>query len=361
MPPFFLVYGIALWFVSRGEREALKRQKALEKARMEAEQANSAKSEFLAVMSHEIRTPLSGIVGLTDLLIEDAETPERRSKHLMVRSACDNLLRVVDDVLDLSKIEAGAMVIAPSMTHMPLFTEALLGLYAPRARAKGVRIIADVDRSVPQQVFVDGTRLSQILGNLLGNAVKFTAEGRVDLHLRTEALAQDDRSGGQAGTLLLIARVSDTGPGMSAEKLAGLFRRYEQGDATTQKNFGGTGLGLFICAELCRLMGGRIKASSSEGNGSQFEVQLPVRLTAEPVVAKADPIASATDQDDSAGGADRALSTSGAGPQDADSDGAGAQDATNPEAEQTPADHAGRTAPGNGKAAVSPAGPDADA
>jgi PAS domain S-box-containing protein len=245
----------------------------LELAKAHAEEGTRAKSEFLANMSHEIRTPMTAVLGYTDVLLEQtADRPELQDSLQTVKRNAEFLLEIINDILDLSKIEAGKLEIEQVRCSPRQIAGDVLSLMQLRARNKRVRLELHADGPLPQSVDSDPTRLRQILINLVSNAVKFTPEGTVRLGLRyVPPSAATDGSGH------LAFDVTDTGIGMSAEVLHKLFRPFTQADTSTTRQFGGTGLGLTICKRFAEMMGGDIAVSSTPGQGSTFTVTLPAR------------------------------------------------------------------------------------
>ena len=237
---------------------------SIKKAEAAAAAASQAKSEFLANMSHEIRTPLNAVLGLAQLAQrEHADQPVAQTfQHIM--QAGQHLLGVINDVLDFSKIEAGKLELQIDRVDLKELTDQVVNIVADQARHKGLVLHVSHDPALAPAYAGDPVRLAQLLINLLTNAVKFTDQGRVNLHLRVEG----------EGVAMVV---SDTGAGMSPLVLARLFNPFEQGDGSITRRVGGTGLGLSICKRLVELMGGRIVVSSVPGQGSHFEVWLPLR------------------------------------------------------------------------------------
>ncbi|MCG3125771.1 MAG: Sensor histidine kinase RcsC [Phycisphaerae bacterium] len=244
----------------------------LKQAKAVAVAANRAKSEFLANMSHEIRTPLTAILGFADLLRSDAQaarTPEEHAQIVeTIREAGRHLLRIINDILDLSKIDAGRMTVESIDTPILTVLREVESLLHTRAVEKGIALAVRLDSPVPNRIISDPTRVRQILMNLAGNAVKFTETGSVTIAARAEP-----RAGGER----LVIDVTDTGPGLTSEQAQRLFAAFSQADATVTRRHGGTGLGLTISRRLAELMGGSVTlVHSASGRGSCFRVDLPL-------------------------------------------------------------------------------------
>ncbi|WP_053333676.1 ATP-binding protein [Gemmatimonas phototrophica] len=256
--------------------EAIEREDALRQAQAKAEAASRSKSEFLANMSHEIRTPLTAILGYTDLLRDEAAVggaaPEQLQAMDTIRRAGEHLLTVINDILDISKIEAGKMEIEQVNTALPSVLLDVESLMRSRAQAKGISLENRIATPIPDRIVTDPTRLRQILMNLVGNAAKFTERGRILVETSVEQQRTND---------MLVIAVDDTGPGMTEEQASQLFQPFTQADSSVTRKHGGTGLGLTICRRLAELMGGNVElVTTAPGRGSRFELRLPLTTAA---------------------------------------------------------------------------------
>jgi signal transduction histidine kinase/ActR/RegA family two-component response regulator len=262
--------------------ELKEQAQALRQALARAEAANTAKSDFLANMSHEIRTPLNGVLGLAAVLARGQLSPDQREIVETIVASADTLDALLKDLLTFARLESGRLELEPAPFALGDAVREACGLFRVAADDKGLALEIEIDPAAAGQVLGDAGRLKQVISNLVGNAIKFTAEGRVGVSLRAE---------GRGETRRQVLEVVDTGIGFDPEVAERLFRRFEQADASITRKFGGTGLGLAITRQLVDLMGGSIRAEGRPGRGARFVVELALpaadSATGEPEPAEA--------------------------------------------------------------------------
>lgn len=262
----------------RARAELQAKNMALEAARLEADQANAAKSRFLAMMSHEIRTPLNGVLGMTGVLLDSLQDSAQRDIVETIRISGDALLTIINDILDFSKIEAGLMDLEEQPFTLRHCLDDVIDLIGPQARKKFIELSVVLDKRAPPDVFGDITRLRQVLVNLVGNALKFTDSGEVVVEVGADRVSAGEKFD-------LHFAVRDTGIGIAAERMGRLFQTFSQVDASINRKYGGTGLGLAICKRLVELMGGTIWVESTQGTGTTFHFTIPT-LAAPPIASE---------------------------------------------------------------------------
>ena len=259
--------GTKYWYgVLNNITETQEAKFAAEEAQAKAEEANLAKSQFLAMMSHEIRTPMNGVIGMTSLLLDTELNDQQREFADIVRSSGENLLTLINDILDFSKIESGKLDLELTEFNIRDCAEEALDLFAHKAAQLGVDLLYEIADDVPIEIKGDVTRLRQVIVNLIGNALKFTEQGEIELNISIGRNEIDQKE--------LVVSVRDTGIGIPEEGISKLFLSFSQVDASTTRKYGGTGLGLAISKRLAELMGGRMWVESEAGVGSTFSFSI---------------------------------------------------------------------------------------
>jgi len=261
---------IGTFGISRDVTESKNREVQLIEAQKAAQKASYAKTTFLAIMSHEIRTPLNAIIGMCEILEETVLSKEQHNYLKVLREAGETLLAIINDVLDISKIECGDIQIEKSEFELDSLIEKVSDIMAIRAHKKGIELIDHISPNVPVNLIGDSYRMRQILVNLIGNSIKFTDEGEVVLSVKLAEEEGDQCESKEEDGVRFLFTVKDTGVGIPESKYEDIFESFKQADSSTTRKFGGTGLGLSISKKLVELMGGKMWVKSEEGKGSEF-------------------------------------------------------------------------------------------
>ncbi|MCB0633790.1 MAG: hypothetical protein KDD15_28865, partial [Lewinella sp.] len=270
----FLIAVFSIYYLMRTARRRRELLNNLVEAKENAERAAFLKEQFVANMSHEIRTPLNAIIGFANLLNRTSLKENQPEFVHSIRTSSENLLSIINDILDFSKIEAGALRLEYISFNLSALLHSIENMFLYREKNSPVKFYLHIDDKLPDSLKGDPTRLTQILVNLLGNAFKFTEEGRIDLSVKRQADLEEDK-------LLVSFEVRDTGIGISAGKLENIFDRFAQAASDTTRKYGGAGLGLTITKQLVEVQGGSIRVESEEGKGATFTVVIPFGIAAD--------------------------------------------------------------------------------